>query len=214
LLNKTGSIKQGLAEVRGALAEIANTAGFLARTIAGEYQPPPHCIKMQVLRSYVQQPESTTLIETGTYFGQTVQSLKSVFQQVISIEIDPDLYGLAQQRFTAQRNVRLILGDCVNALPGVLAELNVPAVFWLDGHWSGGVTGRGTVADPILISLAQIEKHSIKGHVLFVDDARTFETGGSGPDLIEVLAAIRKINPDYRIRIHNDIIVACPTGDK
>ena len=149
-----------------------------------------------------------TLIETGTFRGDTVLALRHIFKRVISIEIDPALYEVAKSRFAGARNIDLVFGDCVVELPKILSSLDGRAAFWLDGHWSGGVTGRGDEDDPVLLSLNQIGSHPNKNHVLFIDDARTFEGGSSAPDLIEVLSAIRAINADYIIRVHNDIIVA------
>lgn len=192
------------------LVEIARAIPYLAAVWRGEYRPAPHAIKMRVLKAWVPDPAGMTLVETGTFLGDTVVALRHAFGRIVSIEINPALYAIAQSRVASARNVELVLGDCVVELPKILSKLDTRAVFWLDGHWSGGVTGRGVVDDPILISLSQIAKHPHKKHILFIDDARTFQGGGSGPDLVHVLSAIREINSDYKIVIHNDIIVATP----
>jgi hypothetical protein len=93
-------------------------------------------------------------------------------------------------------------------MPAILAGLQEPAVFWLDGHYSGGETGKGVVDDPILISLNQIVAHPIKEHVIFIDDARTFDGREGRPDISDVFNCIKKINEKYVIRIQSDIIVA------
>ncbi len=191
------------------LVEAARTIGFLASVWKGQYRPASHGVKMRLLRSWVPDTAEMTFIETGTYFGDTVVALRHAFSRVISIEIDPALHEIAKARVARARNVDLILGDCVIELPKVLSKLDGRAAFWLDGHWSGWVTGRGIVDDPILVSLSQIKSHPNKEHILFIDDARTFQRN-SGPDLLEVISAIRAINPDYNILVHNDIIVAIP----
>ena len=188
--------------------EIARTVGFLAAMWKGRYRPAPHAVKMRILKSWLPDVAGMTLIETGTFRGDTVLALRHIFKRVISIEIDPALYEVAKSRFAGARNIDLVFGDCVVELPKILSSLDGRAAFWLDGHWSGGVTGRGDEDDPVLLSLNQIGSHPNKNHVLFIDDARTFEGGSSAPDLIEVLSAIRAINADYIIRVHNDIIVA------
>ena len=193
------------------LVETARTFGFLAAVWKGQYRPAPHAVKMRILKSWLPDAPGMTFIETGSFRGDTVLALRHVFERVISIEIDPALHEIAKSRAAGARNIDLVLGDCVVELPKILSSLPGRAAFWLDGHWSGGVTGRGDTDDPILMSLNQIRSHPNKNHALFIDDARTFQGGSSAPDLIEVLSTIRAINADYIIRVQNDIIVAVPS---
>lgn len=153
-----------------------------------------------------------TFVETGTYLGQTVEVMRRLFAQVVSIEIDPALHAAAVSRFSRADNVTVLLGDAETVLPGVLDTLTKPAVFWLDGHWSGGITGKGLVADPIVTSLNQIAAHRVKDHLILIDDARTFDGAEGSPDLLEILLILRQINPAYRILVHQDVIIARPAS--
>jgi hypothetical protein len=215
MIDSTGESKQTAKFPRWKRAarpavEAVRTIGYLAAVWRGHYMPAQHSVKMRILKSWVPNPGELTLVESGTYLADTVLALRHTFRQVISIEIDPALHEIAKARTAGATNVELILGDCVKELPALLSKLDSRAVFWLDGHWSGGVTGRGVIDDPILVSLNQIAGHSRKDHILFIDDARTFQGGNGAPDLVEVLLAIRAINPDYRIVVHSDIVVATP----
>jgi hypothetical protein len=134
------------------LVEVARTIGFLAAVWKGQYRPAPHAVKMRILRSWLPDAAGMTFIETGTYRGDTVLALRHVFKRLISIEIDAALHELAKSRTAAARNINLVLGDCTVELPKILSNLGGRAAFWLDGHWSGGVTGRGDMDDPILVS--------------------------------------------------------------
>lgn len=62
--------------------------------------------------------------------------------------------------------------------------------------------------DPILISLNQIAAHPVRGHVIFVDDARTFDGREGRPDISDVFNYIKRIDERYIIRVQSDIIVA------
>jgi hypothetical protein len=135
-------------------------------------------MKMRILKSWIPEPTRFTFIETRTYLGDTVLALCSTFDRVISIEIDPALHEIARSRVAGRHNVDLVLGGCTHELPKILSKL--------DGHWSGGATGRGVINDPILVSLSQIRTHGNAGHILFIDDARTFQGGESAPDLCDV----------------------------
>lgn len=174
----------------------------------GQYMVPPQSVKMATLERNMPSPCPRVFVETGTYHGETVAAMKPLFERVISIEVDGGFYAKASERFRHDPDVSIIHGDCVTELPAVLATLKGPAVFWLDGHYSGGATGKGAVEDPVLISLGQIASHPVKEHVIFIDDARTFDGLEGRPDLSEILAGLKEINARYILRIQNDIIVA------
>ncbi len=180
---------------------------YLEAIRQGKYALPAPSVKLAILNN-VPEPRPRVFIETGTYHGDTVAAVKHLYSSVISIEVDKTLYEKACKRFEADRNVRIVLGDCARELPGILGQLHEPAVFWLDGHYSAGETGRGELDDPILVSLKQLAAHPIKDHVLFVDDARTFDGREGRPDMADVLKLIKTINDRYIVRVQSDIIVA------
>jgi hypothetical protein len=176
--------------------------------VRGEYPLPPQSVKMLTIKENIPEPRPRVFIETGTYKGDTVAAMKPVFNRVISIEVADEYYRKACKRFERDANVSIRHGDCVSELPAVLAGLKEPAVFWLDGHYSGGATGKGVVEDPVLISIEQIRAHPVKEHVIFIDDARTFDGREGRQDLAEVLGKLKEINARYVLRVQNDIIIA------
>lgn len=179
--------------------------------LRGEYPLPPQSVKLAIMRHNVPNPRPRVFIETGTYHGDTVAAVKDMYSNVISIEVDEALYKKACIRFAADKNVHIAHGDCARELPAILATLQESAVFWLDGHYSGGETGKGEVEDPILISLNQIAALPAQEHVIFVDDARTFDGREGRPDISDVCNCIKKIDSRYIIRVQSDIIVATIT---
>lgn len=181
---------------------------YCKAVLRGEYPLPPQSVKLAVIRHNIPDPHPRVFVETGTYYGDTVAAIKDMYSKVISIEVDAALHKMACKRFADDRNVHIELGDCAKKLPEALATLGEAAVFWLDGHYSGGVTGKGEIEDPILISLNQIAAHPVRGHVIFVDDARTFDGREGRPDISEVFNCIKKIDNRYIIRVQSDIIVA------
>lgn len=183
---------------------------FLAEVRDGLYALPPHSIKVKVMEENTPSPRPKVFIETGTYLGDTVQAVKGRYAKVVSIEVDGPLCEKARERFREDRNVEIVLGDCVRELPRVLEALSEPAVFWLDGHWSGEGTGKGDVEEPVLLSLRQIREHPVRGHVVFIDDARYFDGKDGRPGIVEVLLRLQEVDPSYRIRILDDIVIAVP----
>lgn len=181
---------------------------YFEAILRGEYPLPPPTVKLAVIRQNIPDPRPRVFVETGTYLGDTVAAVKDMYSSVISIEVDEALYKSACTRFADDKNVKIVRGDCARELPAILAALHEPAVFWLDGHYSGGITGKGEIEDPILISLNQIAALPPLDHVIFVDDARTFDGLEGRPDISDVFNTIKKINSRYIIRVQNDIIVA------
>jgi hypothetical protein len=159
-----------------------------------------------VMEENTPSPRPGVFIETGTYHGDTVNEMKGRYGRVVSIEVDPVLCGKARERFRGDRNVEIILGDCARELPRILETVSEPAVFWLDGHWSGEGTGKGEVEEPVLLSLRQIREHPVKGHVIFIDDALL--DGRGRPGIVECSSAWRSTR--HRIRILDDIVLAVP----
>lgn len=118
------------------------------------------------------------LIETGTNEGKTPLALQGSFQQIYTIELDPDLFWHAKVMFAHQANVECLHGDSTDVLPEVLARLTEPALVWLDGHYSGPGTAHGTKSSPIREELRILFEDG-RPHVILVDDARIF---GGGPE--------------------------------
>jgi hypothetical protein len=199
--------------LRARLQELRQPAYLLA-TYRGEYRPAPHPIKMRIVRCYLPTRPDFTFVETGTFLGDTIASLLDKCNSIVSIEINPELFARAKLRFSNYSNVECRLGDVAVELPRVLASLDRPAVFWLDAHWSGGITGRGPIDDPILVSLRQIEEHHVHTHTLLIDDARSFDGKDNRPDIGEIVARILAINQDYRVVVHGDIIAASLVGNR
>ena len=181
---------------------------FLAHIRKGSYQGAPHNIKLRMLCQQLRRLKPAIFVETGTYFGDTLAGVKDLCERAISIEVEPNLYARARARFANCPNVELLCGDVLDLLPRVLASLNDAAVFWLDAHYSGGVTGCGMVEDPILESLALLGQGANPGHRILIDDARAFDGNNGRPDLVQVLRAVKRLDSRYVLRIQNDIITA------
>ncbi len=88
----------------------------------------------------------------------------------------------------------------------ILADLSEPALFWLDGHYSGGDTARGTLDTPILQELDLILQQPDPGHVLLIDDARCFGTDPAYPSVDRLRTFILERNPSLQISVSGDSI--------
>jgi hypothetical protein len=155
--------------------------------------------KWQALTGY------TLFVETGTFLGETTLAMSAVFKRCWTIEIDAALYNRALARFEGHPNITAIHGDSETSIGPILGDIDAPAIFWLDGHYSRKNTGRGSTDTPILSELARIFEHPIKEHVILIDDAREF-LGINGYPTIKRLHRFVRANSPYRVRVANDII--------
>ena len=79
-------------------------------------------------------------------------------------------------------------------------------MFWLDAHYSSGVTARGVVDSPIAQELETIFSHPAKGHVILIDDAREFTGHGGYPTIEELYEFVLARKPGWRMLVYNDMI--------
>jgi hypothetical protein len=115
-------------------------------------------------------------IETGSYYGDGIQlALNSGFDKIYSIELSKDLYNHCVSRFSNFGKVEILLGDSSIKLKEILEKNpNVPFTYWLDGHYSGGVTARGEKDCPLKEELECILSRDIEGELIYIDDMRHY----------------------------------------
>jgi len=177
---------------------------------AGGPLPAPSVVKHGVIRQYAERYGIRTLVETGTYKGGTIDALSRHFRRIYSIELDDALYARARVRFAALAHVTIVHGDSAHVLPTVLRELATPALFWLDGHYSGPGTAKGQRETPILEEIHAILSHPIRTHIILIDDARVFGTWPDYPTLEEFQTLIATTAPHLHFALEADIIRLTP----
>ena len=168
--------------------------------------PPPHIIKQNAIKEYQEKYGYTTLIETGTYLGNMVEAQKTRFKKIISIEPGVELYEKAKERFKKDQNITLMQGDSGKVLPLIIKDLNEPAIFWLDGHYSSGITAKGDKICPIFEELDSIFNNKPLNHVLLIDDARLFVDEDDYPTIEKLTKYVKNKNNNYQVEVKDDII--------
>jgi hypothetical protein len=124
-------------------------------------------------------------VETGTYKDETSAEMAPHFNNVHTIEIQPDLFRRTFQLFK-NTNVKCHFGDCAKVLPILAPTLTENTVFWLDGHWSCGETGKGDKDVPLLEELNAINNGYKGTAVIIVDDYRLFNGNDEYVDWSEI----------------------------
>ena len=140
----------------------------------GYAAPSPHYIKQTVLlRNAI---SDATWVETGTYLGQTTKELSKHGKFVYSIEPEPTLYSNAADYFKSYSNVEILKGLSEEVFPSLLPKLYGDINFWLDGHYSVGITFKGPQDTPILEELTHISANlnHFRNVCVIIDDIRCF----------------------------------------
>lgn len=153
-------------------------------------------------------------VETGTYQGDTVKrALKFGFRNIHSVELMQKFYENCVKLFENEPTVKIWHGDSPDVLKdNIVPLLQQPATFLLDAHRSGKLKVPGSErygACPLLEEIAAIATSPIKTHTIFIDDQRLF--GTPNWDYLskeDCLNALLQINPDYKFKTLDDMIVA------
>lgn len=155
-----------------------------------------------VLNKYAS--KAKVFVESGTHIGGTVRvAINAGFKQIYTIELAKHFYDQAVVNFASNKNVFPIFGDSVKEIPKILAKVNQPCVFWLDGHWSKGDTARGPVDVPLYQELDAIKTHGLKGHTILIDDVRLMGAEWEDISLDVVKQKLLDINPKYKFVFEN-----------
>lgn len=178
--------------------------------LMGKPTPCPKVLKVNAILKYAEKYNLDTLVETGTYLGETIELTKKHFKKIYSIELSKNLYLKTKMFFSKDKNIKLYQGDSSDVLPRILKRIKKPCLFWLDAHYSRGITAIGSKNTPIMRELRAIARPKTRGHVVLIDDAQKFKGIDDYPTIKEIKGFTSKNFPNYKTLIKNDIIQIYP----
>jgi hypothetical protein len=166
----------------------------------------PHAVKQFAVKTFAKKYGIRVFIETGTYLGDMVAAVNHDFDRIYSIELSEDLFNQAAKKFAGYNHIAIVHGDSFQVMPEILRHIDIPCLFWLDGHYSSGNTEKEKKEASIMEELKQICAHPIKNHVILIDDARLF-TGKNDYPTLECLRTFVESRLLYHeFDTQNDII--------
>lgn len=172
----------------------------------GRPVPPPPTFKQSIVRMYGKRFHLQNLVETGTYQAEMVAAQRKHFRRIVSIELDAELFRSAEARFASTDHITILQGDSSQILPAVTQELTDPCLFWLDAHYSGGITARGLLDTPIVQELEIIFSRNNENDVLLIDDVHSFDGSSDYPTLAELTTFLSAARPDNTLEVADNII--------
>jgi hypothetical protein len=149
------------------------------------------------------------VIETGTYLGDFIAYIRDCAKEVYSVEISTSLYQDAKRRFHNERKVHLVQGDSQIILPTIVEGQSRRCFFWLDAHYSSGITA-GLEEPPILKELEAILNSSYRrrlNHLIVIDDAREFTGANNYPTIEQIRNLVDRTSPTWVVEVRDDMIV-------
>jgi hypothetical protein len=117
-----------------------------------------------------------TFVETGTYHCETILNMEPFFDMLYTIEIQPSFYVNAKQKYGSKNKIQFLLGDSSKIMNGLCPMLQTNTMFFLDGHWSCGNTGKGDKDVPLYEELTHIYNYLKHKGIIIIDDVRLFNT--------------------------------------
>ena len=122
-----------------------------------------HAEKIQLIKTYSKHYK--VFVETGTYLGKMIEAVQMDFEKLFSIEVDPELYHLLDNKFPAW--VKLYCGDSAELLHDILDKITEPTLFYLDAH---GKFGETTAPCPLVKEIEIILASDLQDYILLIDD--------------------------------------------
>ena len=112
-------------------------------------------------------------VETGTLTGGTTFALEPYFEKTITIEFSEKYHAETKAKYKGEK-IEFLLGDSSIVFETLLPTLSKEAIFFLDGHWSGGDTGHSAKDCPLVEEVMLINLLFRPAAILIIDDFRLF----------------------------------------
>jgi hypothetical protein len=141
-------------------------------------------------------------IETGTFNGETTFSMEPYFNELYTIEFSEKYYNNTKNRYTGKK-INFILGDSSIVFNTLLSNIKEKCIFFLDGHWSSGDTGKSDKDCPLIEEITHINNLLKNDAIIIIDDCRLFglsKKTGSNEDWSEI--SKEKILDIIKLRIN------------
>ncbi|MEI6676820.1 MAG: hypothetical protein WCO57_16745 [Verrucomicrobiota bacterium] len=177
------------------------------------FKPPFPCLlKRTIIKTEAEKFDASVLVETGTFLGDTPWFFRKLFRKIFSIEVHPGFALAAATRFSRWPHIQILEGDSAARLPEIVSAVDGRCVYWLDGHYSAGTTGRSDCDCPIWGELASIIGKNRSPFIILIDDARCFGTDPSYPSLADLQKFACERLPGCAFFVENDIIRIHPAS--
>ena len=157
-------------------------------------------------------------VETGTFSGDSIETIQSLFPEIHSIELSQAYYEKAVERFKPHKHVNLYQGNSDQWLKRLHPQIiNQSTLYWLDAHWCVAEETAGVESQcPLLDELAAIESLNAQS-IILIDDARLFLCTPPSPHKItqwptfdQIIQKLYQMSSIHSLMVVNDVIIFYP----
>lgn len=173
--------------------------------------PPPKLVKQYIIRRLATSTGISILVETGSYKGEMIYAQFPFFDQIFSIELSENLFNDCLKKFKDYPNVFLYQGDSGDVLFQIIPLLKESSMFWLDAHYSAGITARGEIDCPIEKELEAIGKSRFE-HIIVIDDVKDFNGEDGYPTIDGLKQIVKKVLPNHQFENVGGFFFLIPVG--
>lgn len=112
-------------------------------------------------------------IETGTGTGDTIFAVEPYFNELHTVEFSEKYYINTKNEYRGNK-INFIYGDSAIVFESLLPKITDKCIFFLDGHWSCGDTGRSSKDCPLDEEITHINNLFTNEAIIIIDDFRLF----------------------------------------
>ena len=132
-----------------------------------------------------------TFIETGTLNGDTIFALEPYFESLYTIEFSRKYYNETKEKYKGDK-IKFILGDSSIIFKSLFETIDTKTIFFLDGHWSSGDTGKSEKDCPLMEEITEINNRFQHEAIIIIDDYRLFGKSSKNYQMGEDWSQINK----------------------
>jgi hypothetical protein len=177
-----------------------------------------HGAPMDLVAALVDGLGLQTIVETGTFEGESAAAFRGLVNEVWTVELSDDQRARAEANNAGLDHIHYFAGESPAALAEMAKQIEGPALFWCDAH-ALPYTEPTDSAMPILEELQAIETFKDAGDsCILIDDARLFMApqvhypGFELPLIAEVFEALRQ--RDRYVTVLRDVVIAVPPAGR
>ena len=157
-------------------------------------------------------------VETGTFEGDSIEQVKTLFEEIYSIELSETYYAKILEKFKKYNNIKLYQGSSEKWLHHLHHQLkNKSTLYWLDAHWCVASDTAGVESQcPLLKELEAID-YLNSDSIVIIDDARLFlcpppepHEISQWPSFDEIIKTLYRLSSLHSLIVVNDVIIYYP----
>ena len=161
-------------------------------------------------------------VETGSFEGDTVQSVRPLFDRIYTVELVEKYFQKVFERFKDDPSITARFQSSPEFLRQLKPSLeNASVLYWLDAHWCMEGETEGKESQCPLIEELEAIGHLNTESVILIDDARLFlgpppppYESSQWPVFSDILSKLIMLNSLHELMVINDVMVFYPRSSR